>query len=78
MRTTNVNSAVQLSLFPQTGSSVKGEVKGSLEAARLSDYMKTRGALVRLLMTYPGNMPLDEAIALAHTDFTKCRKGGKL
>lgn len=66
-----ISSSVQLSLFPCQGNSVKDNQNGNNSIAKLSTYMKTREALWRMLATYPGNMPLTEAISRARIDFTK-------
>ena len=52
------------------------EMGGSLSAAKLSTYMKTKDALWRMLATYPPKMPFTEALLLAKRDFTGTRKGG--
>lgn len=72
MATTNANSAVQLSLFPGQGTSVKdGNLSGCIPAAGVSNYLKTREALWRLLATYPKDMPVVDALRRARVDFTK-------
>ena len=72
-----ITSPAQLSLFPCQGSSVKSNQNGrNAKSATISEYLKTRDALFRLLATYPPQMPVTEAVQLAKTDFTKCRKGG--
>ena len=76
MRTKTIRSAVQLSLFPQEETSVK-DTRMSCPTAHVTNYLHTREGLWRLLATYPPTMTLVEAIALAHTDFTRCKKGGK-
>jgi hypothetical protein len=72
MRTNNTNSSVQLSLFPQEGTSVKDNQSGSI--ARVTNYLCTREALWRLLATYPKDMTVKEAVNRARVDFAKQRK----
>lgn len=74
MATSKANrSSVQLSLFPCQGISVKDTQNGSTSrTAKLSDYMKTREALWRMLASYPQDMPVEKAIRRARIDFTKC------
>lgn len=75
MRTTNANSAVQLSLFPGQGTSVNDESQsGCIPAAGVTNYLKTREALWRLLAAYPKGMPVEDAVRRARIDFTKPRK----
>ena len=75
MATTQANSAVQLSLFPSQGTSVNDESQsGCIPAAGVSNYLKTREALWRLLATYPKGMPVEDAVRRARVDFIKCRK----
>lgn len=74
MRTTNTNSAVQLSLFPSQGNSVEDNREGCILAARVTNYMKTREALWRMIASYPKGMPVQDAIIRARVDFTKRRK----
>ena len=66
-----ISSSVQLSLFPCQGTSVNDAHNGNTSIAKLSNYMKTREALWRMIATYPGNMPLTEAISRARIDFAK-------
>ena len=70
----NLKSSAQLSLFPCQGSSVNDAQIGSVPAAGVSNYLKTREALWRMLATYPKGMPLEDAVRRARVDFTKCRK----
>jgi len=71
MKETLKQSNVQLSLFPSKG---KDEKNGSTPAAGVSNYMKTREALWRMLASYPKNMPITDAVRRARIDFTKPRK----
>ena len=66
-----ISSTVQLSLFPCQGTSVKDTQNGSTPVAKLSTYMKTPGALWRMLASYPPTMPVTEAVRRARIDFTK-------
>lgn len=68
------NSAVQLSLFPCQGTSVKDDQKGCIPAAGVSNYLKTREALWRMIASYPRRMTVEDAVRRARVDFTKCRK----
>lgn len=71
----NSASSVQLSLFPAQGTGVKDENNGGcIPAAGVSNYLKTREALWRLLATYPKGMPVEDAVRRARVDFIKCRK----
>lgn len=65
MRTTKAKSSVQPSLFPCQGSSVKDAQDGNRQIAKLSTYLKTHGGLFRLLVLFPGNMPVEKALRLA-------------
>lgn len=67
-------SSVQLSLFPCQGTRVNDAHNGNPSIAKLSNYLKTREGLWRLLALFPGNMPLTEAIRLAPSMLTKARK----
>lgn len=68
----NANSAVQLSLFPTQGTSVNDESQsGCIPAAGVTNYLKTREALWRLLAAYPKGMPVEDAVRRARVDFTK-------
>lgn len=67
-------SSVQLSLFPCQGSSVNDAQNGNQQIAKLSNYLKTRGGLWRLLALFPGNMSVEDALRLAPSVLTKCRK----
>ena len=74
MKATKLKNTVQLSLFPCQGTSVKDTQNGSTPVAKLSTYMKTPGALWRMLASYPPTMPVTEAVRRARIDFTKSRK----
>lgn len=74
VQTKTITRSVQLSLFPCQGSGVKDEKNGSAPVARLSNYMKTREALWRMLASYPKGMPVEDAVRRARIDFTKPRK----
>ena len=78
MVTTNaIKSPAQLSLFPCQGSSVKSTANGSnAQSITISEYLKTRDALWRMLACYPPKMPFLQALRLAKVDFTKSKKGG--
>lgn len=65
MKQMKQSSSVQLSLFPCQGTSVNDAPSGNPSIARLSNYLKTSDGLCRLLMLFPGDMPLTEAIRLA-------------
>lgn len=69
-----ISSSAQLSLFPCQGSSVNDAQIGSVPAAGVTNYLKTREALWRMLATYPKSMPIQDAVRRARVDFTKCRK----
>lgn len=69
-----ISSSVQLSMFPCQGSVVKDEKNGSAPVAKLSNYMKTREALWRMLASYPKRMTVEDAIRRARIDFTRDRK----
>jgi len=64
----------QRSLFAQMATGEKSNQNGSASVARLSDYMKTREALWRLVATYPRRMTVEDALRSARIDFTKTRK----
>lgn len=66
-------NSVQLSLFTCQGSSVNDAQNGSVPTAQLSNYMKSREALWRMIANYP-YMPVEDAIRRARIDFTRCRK----
>ena len=75
MVNTNTNSAVQLSLFPSKGSSVKDSKKGRPVSDQvINAYLSTREGLWRLLACFPANMPVREAVSLARTQVTLFRK----
>lgn len=74
MATTNANSNVQLSLFPCQGSAENDAQVDCIPAAGVSNYLKTREALWRMLANYPKQMPLEDAVRRARVDFTKPRK----
>lgn len=75
MNTANVNnSATQLSLFDQGSHNEKSNQIGSIPAAGVTNYLKSREALWRMLATYPKRMPLEDAVRRARIDFTKPRK----
>ncbi len=65
----------QRSLFPE-GANVKSTVNGSNSIAKLSNYLKTRDGLWRLLSLFPGDTCVTEAVALAPSALCKTRKGG--
>lgn len=65
------SSSVRHSLSPCQGSSVNDAQNGNPGIAKLSTYLKTRGGLCRLLMLFPGNMPVTEALRLAPSVLTK-------
>lgn len=69
-----LTSNVQLSLFPSQGTSVNDAQNGNQQIAKLSNYLKTRGGLWRLLALFPGNMPVEDALRLAPSVLTKCGK----
>ena len=69
-----LTSSAQLSLFPCQGTSVNDAQNGNQQIAKLSTYLKTRGGLWRLLALFPGNMPVEDALRLAPSVLTKCRK----
>ena len=69
-----ISSSAQLSLFPCQGISVKGDQNGSMPAAGVTNYLKSREALWRLIASYPKAMPVEDAIRRARIDFTKPRK----
>lgn len=75
MANQNANSAVQLSLFPQVGSSVKDSQKGRPVSDQvINAYLSTREGLWRLLACFPANMSVREAVSLARTQVTLFRK----
>ena len=74
MAKTIANSAVQLSLFPCQGTSVKDTKKGCRPSSQvINSYLSTREGLFRLITAYPGNMPVGEAVR----DFHKTISHGK-
>lgn len=73
MKTTLTTRPVQRSLFAQEASSEKN-ANGRTRAAKLSTYLNTREGLWRLLASFPGKMPLTEAIRLAPTVMCNSRK----
>lgn len=73
MRTTKRLSSVQLSLFPCQGSGVN-DAHNANTIGKLSTYLKTRGGLCRLLMLFPGDTPVTEALRLAPSVLTNSRK----
>ena len=67
MAKTNANSAVQLSLFPCQGSGVNDAKKGCPPDSRvINSYLSTREGLFRLITTFPGSMPVGEAVRTFH------------
>ena len=67
----NVTRSAQRSLFSQELGNEKSNLIGSVPAAGVTNYLKTREALWRLLATYPKGMPLEDAVRRARVDFTK-------
>lgn len=67
MKATKQNSSVQLSLFPCQGTGVKDNKKKGCrpDSQVINNYLKTRDGLWRLLACFPGDMPVEEALALA-------------
>ncbi|MBR0166125.1 MAG: hypothetical protein IJQ13_04525 [Prevotella sp.] len=74
MKATRKTSSVQLSLFPIQGTSVIDAMKRCIPTERVSNYLKSREALWRLLATYPKGMPVEDAVRRARIDFTRSRK----
>lgn len=74
MRNVNVSRTAQRSLFSQDLTNEKSNQIGSVPAAGVTNYLKTREALWRMLATYPKSMPIQDAVRRARVDFTKCRK----
>lgn len=70
----NSTSSVQLSLFPLDGTSVNDAQTACIPAAGVTNYLKTREALWRMLASYPKRMTVEDAVRRARVDFTKCRK----
>lgn len=69
------SSSVQLSLFPCQGTSVKDEKKGQPVSDQvINTYLSSREGLWRLIACFPGSMPVLEAVRLARTQVTLCRK----
>lgn len=69
MAKTNANSAVQLSLFPCQGASVKDTKKGCPPSSQvINSYLSTREGLFRLVTTYPGSMPVGQAVRAFHEE----------
>ncbi len=62
----STNSPVQLSLFSE-----KDTNNRSTLSCTVSNYLKTRGGLFRLLACFPGNMPVEQAIMEAPLILTK-------
>ena len=69
-----INSFTQLSLFAQDATGEKSKQNGNTPIAKLSTYLKTRGGLCRLLMLFPGDTPVTEALRLAPSVLTNSRK----
>ena len=67
------NLSNQTQLFPQMEAQSTAS-NGNQLIAKLSSYLKTRGGLWRLLACFPGDMPVDQAIAQSPRVFTKARK----
>ena len=74
MVTTNVPRTAQRTLLSQEEIGVKSNLIGSIPAAGVSNYLKTREALWRMIASYPKGMPVMDAIRRARVDFTKARK----
>lgn len=66
-----IRGKAQPSLYSPGDISVKDTQNGSTPVAKLSTYMKTPGALWRMLASYPPTMPVTEAVRRARIDFTK-------
>lgn len=49
-------------------------MKRCIPTGRVSNYLKSREALWRLLATYPKGMPVEDAVRRARIDFTRCGK----
>ena len=77
MTKTVIPSNVQLSLF-QEGTGVKDHSNGNANIARLSNYLKTREGLWRLLALFPADMPVVEAVRLAPSMLCPAKKGGRV
>ncbi len=73
MKETMKQSSVRLSLFPCQGSSVN-DAQNANTIGKLSTYLKTRGGLCRLLMLFPGETPVTEALRNAPSVLTNSRK----
>ena len=74
MKTVKQKSSVQLSLFPCQGTGVKDTQNGNHSIAKyptVSEYLKTREGLFRLIASYPPTMPFTEAVRRARVNFTK-------
>ena len=75
MVTTNqVPRTAQRTLFSQEEMGVKSNQIGSVPAAGVTNYLKSREALWRLIASYPKAMPVEDAIRRARVDFAKSRK----
>ena len=75
MANTNANSTAQLSLFPCLGTSEKDNKKGRPVSDQvINSYLSSREGLFRLLACFPGSTPVGEAVRLARTQVTLCRK----
>ena len=62
-----IRSSAQLSLFPCQGSGVNDAKKGCPPDSQvINSYLKTREGLFRLVTTFPGSMPVGEAVRTFH------------
>lgn len=75
VNTKTISSSVQLSLFPCQGTGVKDEKKGQPVSDQvINTYLSSREGLWRLIACFPGSMSVMEAVRLARTQVTLCRK----
>ena len=74
MSIANEPRITQRSLFSQEEMGVKSNPASCTPAAGVTNYLKTREALWRLIATYPKRMPVMDAICRVRIDFTKRRR----
>ena len=67
MKKVNANRTAQRSLFPDMVISEKSTKKGCPPDSRvINSYLSTREGLFRLITTFPGSMPVGEAVRTFH------------
>ena len=77
MAITNAQRKAQRTQDSCQSLSVKSKINGYALRSRVTNYLKTREGLWRLLAIFPKSMPVTQAVSLSYDAFTKCKKGGE-